>query len=153
MNNNLTLTMNLWTRYHAISFTDNYILGFIYKGMVYRVDTTAETVSHVLTLDKASRGAGYSIRFKPTVAQKLFLLTGATAICSAEFFKALVENSEYNAGEIFEKLVTESFGQVWVKDNVPFTEAGDVEANGIAYQIKFEKATFITEKSLARFEA
>lgn len=151
--NTFTMMMNLWNRYHKLSFTDNYILGFTYKGLVYRTTVTADIVPHVLTLDKASRGAGYSIRFKPTVAQKLFLMTGAQVVCSVEYFKALVENSIYNSGEIFEKLVTESFGQTWEKDNIPFTQAGDVEVNGVAYQIKFEKATFITEKSLARFEA
>ena len=46
--------------------------------------------------------------------------------------------------------MTESFGQVWEKDNVPFTEDGDLTVNGIAYQIKFEKATFTNEKTLAR---
>jgi hypothetical protein len=39
---------------------------------------------------------------------------------------------------------------LWEKDNVPFTEDGDLTANGIAYQIKFEKATFTNEKTLAR---
>jgi hypothetical protein len=65
-------------------------------------------------------------------------------------FETLVEESKYNKGEIFEKLVTENFGQEWTKDNVPFTKGGDLTVNGIAYQIKFEKATFTNEKTLAR---
>lgn len=150
---NISLLLNLWNRYHKISYTDNYKLGFIYKGLVYCTTTKADIIPHVLTLDKASRGAGYSIRFKPTVAQKLLLLSNSEVICSAEYFESLVKGSKYNAGEIFEMLITEKFGQVWTKDNIPFTEAGDLEVDGVAYQIKFEKATFITEKSLARFEA
>ena len=43
----------------------------------------------------------------------------------------------------------EPYYDEWEKDNVPFTEAGDIEVNGIAYQIKFEKATFTNEKSIA----
>ena len=100
-------------------------------------------------LDKASRGAGYALRFCPNAQQKLFLMTSAKVLCSAKFFNEQVANSKYNKGEIFEKLVTEHFGQVWEKDNVPFTEAGDIEVDGIAYQIKYQKATFCNEKSLA----
>lgn len=148
-----TLLNELIDRYNTIAYTHNYIFGFTYKGLVYAVCTTSKVLPQVLILDKASRGAGYSIRFKPNTDQKLFLLTHATALCSEEFFLQEVKNSPYNRGEIFEKLITERCGQTWVKDNVPFTQAGDVEVNGVAYQIKFEKATFITEKSLARFEA
>ena len=82
----------------------------------------------------------------------MFLMPKAQMLCSEKYFEELVANSKYNRGEIFEKLVTEYFGQVWVKDNIPFTEAGDIEVNGISYQIKFQKATFCNEKSLASLE-
>ena len=78
--------------------------------------------------------------------QKSFIL------CSEEYFERLFADSKYNRGEIFEKLVTEYFGQVWEKDNVPFTQAGDIEIDGIAYQIKYQKATFCTEDSIANLE-
>ena len=61
--------------------------------------------------------------------------------------------SKYNFGEVFEKLETERVGQTWVKDNVPFTEDGDLTVDGIAYQIKFEKATFLTEAQALRLRA
>lgn len=138
-------------RYNDLSYTHNYIYGFCFQNLVYMVETTAETMPYILKLDKASRGAGYALRFCPNNAQKAFLLTkGATVLCSKEFFETSVKNSIYNKGEIFEKMVTEFFGQEWEKDNIPFTEAGDLEVNGIAYQIKFEKATFTNEKILAR---
>ena len=73
----------------------------------------------------------------------------AQPLCSEAYFTDLVETSKYNNGEIFEKLVTEHFGQIWEKDNVPFTEDGDLTVDGTAYQIKFQKATFCNEKSLA----
>lgn len=63
----------------------------------------------------------------------------------------MFKDSKYNRGEIFEKMVTELNGQEWEKDNVPFTDDGDLTVDGIAYQIKFEKATFTSEKQLARF--
>ena len=152
---NTTLKMHLFNGYHAIAFTDKYILGFIYKGNVYIVYMDAQALEKFVKLDKASRGQGYSIRFKPTSSDKIYLLTmGAKILCSAKYFQDMVANSQYNNGEILEKLVTEvEAGKEWEKDHVPFTEAGDVEINGIAYQIKFEKATFTNEKSLASLMA
>ena len=138
-------------RYNEKSYTHNYIYGFFFQNLVYMVETTAESMPYILKLDKASRGQGYSLRFCPTMAQKALLLSkGAKVLCSKEFFETSVKESKYNKGEIFEKLVTEYFGQVWEKDNIPFTEDGDLTVNGIAYQIKFEKATFTNEKTLAR---
>ena len=151
---NTTIFQKLINGYNALSFTHNYIFGYEYKGNVYATSVTAEVLPYILKLDKASPGAGYALRFCPTVEQKLFLMMQNTTgvICSSEYFKTEVANSIYNNGEIFEKLVTEKFGQVWEKDNIPYTEAGDIEVDGVAYQIKFQKATFTNEKSLARME-
>ena len=151
MNNALFLDMI--SIYNKHSFTHEYIWVFTKNGLVYMAVTDSSYVPAVCVLDKASRGAGYSIRFKPNRAQKNLLLShGAQVLCSEEFFNDMVENSRYNKGEIFEKLITEKCGQTWFKDNVPFTKGGDLTVNGIAYQIKFEKATFCNEKSLANLE-
>lgn len=148
---NTVLFANMIQKYNELAYTHNYIYGFTYKKNIYMVITTSEDMPFILKLDKASRGAGYSLRFKPNTQQKTFLLSkGAELICSEEFFKETVNNSKYNKGEIFEKMITEKFGQTWKKDSVPFTEDGDLTVNGIAYQIKFEQATFTTEKTLAR---
>ena len=135
--------------YNSVAFTHHYIWGFEYKKMVYMATTTAEIMPYICKLDKASRGAGYALRFCPNNQQKLALLPHAEPLCSATYFADCVKNSKYNNGEIFEKLVTEKFGQVWVKDNVPFTKDGDITVDGVAYQIKYQKATFCNEKSLA----
>jgi len=145
---NLALYNNMINRYNQASYTHSYIFGFNYKGNVYMATVDASVLPVILTLDKASRGAGYALRFKPNNAQKLVLLPYAELLCSVKFFNETYTDSKYNRGEIFEKLVTEKFGQVWEKDNVPFTEDGDVTVDGIAYQIKYEKATFCNEKSL-----
>ena len=151
---NLAIFTTMIDQYNRLSYTHQYIWGFIYKKVVYMATTTQEVVERVCTLDKASRGAGYSLRFNPTNAQKLLLMTNATVLCSEEFFNDEVKNSKYNKGEIFEKMVTEMvFGQEWEKDTVPFNKGGDVESNGVAYQIKFQKATFCNEKSLANILA
>ena len=146
---NTALFANMINRYNEVAFTHNYIWGFTYKHNVYMAITTSEVMPLVCKLDKASRGAGYALRFCPTTDQKLVLMPSATLLCSEKFFNEQVAESKYNNGEIFEKMVTEYFSQVWVKDNVPFTEAGDIETDGVAYQIKYQKATFCNEKSLA----
>jgi hypothetical protein len=139
-------------RYNELSFTHNYIYGFAYKKMVYMVHADSSVMPFVLTLDEGSRGAGFSLRFKPNNSQKLLLISkGAQILCSQTAFENIVKDSKYNRGEIFEKMITERYGQKWEKDNVPFTEDGDLTVDGIAYQIKFEKATFTSEKQLARF--
>lgn len=150
---NTALLNNLINRYNNLSFTHNYIFGFIYKKNVYAVVATSEILPYILTLDMASRGAGCALRFNPTNEQKVLLLSkGAELICSKEYFEQTVVESNYNKGEIFEKLCTENVGQAWMKDNLPFTDGGDLTVDGIAYQIKFEKATFTNEKTLARLE-
>ena len=136
-------------RYNAKAFTHHYIWGFIYKKVVYMATTTSEVIPYICCLDKASRNQGYSVRFSPRNDQKLTLMPNATPLCSEAFFKAEVANSEYNNGEIFEKMVTERAGQTWVKDTIPFTQDGDVTIDGIPYQVKFQRATICNEKSLA----
>lgn len=140
--------------YNTNAFTHNYIFGFRFNGNIWLVKVTSEILPFVLILDKASRGAGYALRFKPNKAVKTLLLSkGAEALCSEELFDELCASSKYNKGEIFEKLVTELNGQEWEKDNVPFTDDGDMTVDGIAWQIKFEKATFINEKQMLRMGA
>ena len=136
-------------RYNHMAYTHNYIWGFIYRKTVYMATTTSEVMPYVCTLDRASRGAGYSLRFCPRNDQKLMLMPHAVPLCSEAFFKSEVANSKYNNGEIFEKMVTEAYGQKWHKDTVNFTVDGDLTVDGVAYQIKFQKATFCNEKSLA----
>lgn len=158
---NTTLYNELINRYNAVAYTHNYIFGFEYKKNIYMATTTKEAMPFVCTLDKASRGCGMALRFCPKVDQKVFLLTSSKPLCSAKYFNELCEEkylnekgemTKYNRGEVFEKLVTEHFNQVWTKDNVPFTKDGDLTVDGTAYQIKFEKATFCNEKSIANLE-
>ena len=148
---NTTILKNLIDGYNELAYTHKYIFGFEDRGVVYMATATSDILPFVCTLDKASRGCGYALRFKPNKAQKEILKGyDLQVVCSKAMFDEIVNGSKYNRGEIFEKLVTEKFGQVWEKDNVPFTMAGDIEVDGIAYQIKFEKATFINEKGLLR---
>ena len=149
---NLTLQKSMIQRYNEHAFTHEYIWGFTFKGNVYMANTSSDVMPFITCLDKASRGAGYALRFKPNMAQKALLMEGAKVLCSVAYFNEVYASCEYNRGEVFEKLVTEFYGQEWEKDNVPFTKDGDITVDGIAYQIKYEKATFCNEKSLANLE-
>lgn len=150
---NTTLHNHMATTYTRIAYTHHYIFTFIYAGVVYAVladmDNAADLMA-ITSISKASRGAGYALRFRPTNDIKRYLLAmGATVLCSKAYFDSLVKSSKYNKGEVAEMLVTEQlFGQTWEKDSVPFTQGGDIESDGIAYQHKHEGATFCNEKSL-----
>lgn len=151
---NTTIYRDLISKYDALSYTHEYIFGFESNGAIVFTFASSDLLPYICKLDRASRGAGYSLRFKPDYQQKeLLKLRELTVLCSADFFRSTVKNSKYNAGEIFEKMVTEWFGQEWKKDHTPFTKAGDIEIEGISYQIKFEKATFTNEKTLKKFGA
>ena len=148
---NTALLATMTTAYEHHAYTNTYIFGFALKGNIYMVKADSSVLPYVLKLDRASRGAGYALRFRPTVAQKLFLLSlGAELICSTAYFKAVKTDSKYNKGEIFEKMITEKFGQVWKKDNTPFYKGADLTTDTAEYQIKFQGATFTNEKQLAR---
>ena len=146
---NTALFAHMIDRYNTIAYTHHYIWGFFYKKNVYMVTSDESVMPYICTLDKASRGQGYSLRFCPTVEQKIYLLPKATLLCSKKFFEETVKESVYNKGEIFEKMVTEQNGLTWEKDHIPFTDGPDAVINNIPYQIKFERATFTNEKFLA----
>ena len=149
MTNSAVLEMML-AAYNRLSYTDKYIIGFLYKGIVYYGFITADKLDRFFALGRASRGRGYIIRFIPRNGQKLALLTLAKMepLMSAKYFDTLCAESKYNRGEVFEKLITEKMGQTWEKDNVPFDKAGDIEIDGVPYQIKFASASLASEKTL-----
>lgn len=140
--------------YQAHAFTDNYILGVEIGGNVYAVKKkmSLADMERFLTTQTASRGQGVALKFAPTKAQKAEILAAgnATILCSKTYFEKLVESTRWNRGQIFEKLVTEKAGQSWKADNIPFTKAGDIEIDGVAYQIKYQKASFISEGQMFR---
>ena len=114
--------------YNSYAFTHNYLIAFNWKKMVIVAYVNGSDLENITTLDKASRGAGNALRFKPNMAQKNWLMENCETfvLCSVENMEQLFESSKYNKGEIIEKLITELFGQVWEKDNIPFTEDGDL---------------------------
>ncbi len=145
---------NLADGYTANAYTHDYVLTFNVDGgfYAYVIHMNAAELANLAKLDKASRGQGMSIRFRPTNAEKRELVNnGAQFIMSTSAFIALFESHKYNRGETAEKIVTEQlFGQTWEKDSVPFNEGADIYTDTMAYQHKHEGATFCNEGTLAR---
>lgn len=141
-------------RYNKVSFAHNYILGFCDNGRIYACITDENILSSVCKIDRGSRNGGNSLRFIPTKKQKAILKTlNPFFVCTTDDFNSKLQLFKYNRGELFEKLITEFFGQVWYKDYIPFTQAGDIVINDTPYQIKFQYATFVTEGTLSRLSA
>ena len=147
-----TLFKTMIDRYNAVAYTHHYIWGFQFHGVIYMAHTDADMMPYICKLDKASRGCGYALRFCPTTDQKLALLPTATLLCSKKYFEEAYAASKYNRGEIFEKMVTEYFGQIWEKDTIPFWVQGDIEINGKQVQIKLENATLMNTKQIAKLK-
>ena len=75
--------------------------------------------------------------------------TGKAIMLGAE--SLLQTEDRYNKGERFERIITERLtGETWVKDSIPFTDAGDIELDGRQIQIKLTDAELTNEKTLER---
>ena len=144
----------LMSRYEKLAYTNKYIFGFIYGEFVYYYETESVIIGMVADTASAKNGGGKSLRYCPKKAEKENLISSGIAkvLCTKSKFMSEVENSKYNKGEIFEKMITEKNNQKWEKDNKKFTECGDIVINGTHYQIKFQKATFTNETTLDRLE-
>ena len=150
---NTAMHMNMTERYTNAAATHDYVFTFTYAGNVWALclrDVNADKLQTLTKLDRASRGAGLALRFKPTNADKVAMVAmGAQVLCSVAYFNDVFASVKYNRGEVAEMLVTEQmFGQTWVKDSVPFTVDGDINADGVKWQHKHEGATFCNERTL-----
>lgn len=148
----VTIHLNLANAYHANAYTNDYIFCFVLDYKFYAVkmeNMDVTTLVAISNVDRTSskRGGYAALRFRPTNAIKRAIVEMGNVVykCTAANFKAECESNKYNKGENAERLVTEKvFGETWVKDSVPFTDGADVSH----YQIKFQGATFATERQL-----
>ena len=95
-----------------------------------------------------AKGGFRKIRIRANSADLKALLPKALLIGSAD----LLNDSHWNKGEMFEKIITEMFtADKWVKDSVPFFLAGDAVIGGENVQIKLNGAELTNEKILTRY--
>lgn len=150
--NDVTMHLNLANAYHTNAYTNDYIFCFTWAGLFYavkmeNVDVATLTAISSVSRTSSKRGGYASLRFRPTNDVKRAIVEMGNVVykSTAANFKAECEGNKYNKGENAERIVTEKvFGEKWVKDSVPFTDGADVSH----YQIKFQGATFATERQL-----
>lgn len=153
---NITIQSYLTTEYNRRAYTHSYIFGYTVRGTVYaaRVMDARDILPYIVSLDRASskNGGTYSIKYKPNAEKVAIINTAATEIrpiCTVDYMENLFANSKQNRGQIFEDMVIKAWhGAPVGGKNAKFTDCGDMVADGIHYQIKFNKATFTDERTL-----
>ena len=144
----MTTKRTMIKHYRTHSAADSYILGFVENKNLYMVEV-AEIMPRFLSVEQASRNQGENLRLRiKKNLKKQLMRKNPVCLGSAD----LLNTDKYNKGEIFEKLVTEFFGQTWVKDTVPFWVQGDIEVDGRQIQIKLDSATLMNTKQIAKFK-
>lgn len=152
--------------YRSNAGTHNYMIVYSYVNRMFIAcidDKRTDFLERATRVDRMSskRGGWATLR----MARKNELIDVIES-CAHEIidmkmnldeFEELAKNSQYtgskqvNRGNAAERWITEELaGQTWVKDSISFDKQGDVVVNGIDYQVKFENATFTTERAMAR---
>lgn len=138
--------------YNELAAAHKYIVGFTQGTKLYYTVMASCIRDDMLKLDRASSKKGGMLKIRVRVSAKLkamLIASGKAIICGTA--DELTKDSKYNRGENFERIITELLtGKEWVKDNVPFNVAGDIEWNGEQVQIKLDDAELTNEKTLAR---
>ena len=144
----MTTKRTMIKHYRTHSAADSYILGFVENKNLYMVEV-AEIMPRFLSVEQASRNQGENLRLRiKKNLKKQLMKKNPVCLGSAD----LLNTDKYNKGEIFEKLVTEFFGQTWVKDTIPFWVQGDIAVDGRQIQIKLDSATLMNTKQIAKFK-
>ena len=151
-----TIKAYLVNEYNKKAYTHSYVFGYACNGMVYaaRVMDARGLLPFLTYVDKASskNGGTYSLKYRPNGKQWVMVCAQAEevkAICTVEYLENLKAGCRKNRGQLFEELVAQAFsGELETKSNLKFTEGGDMNLNGVAYQVKYTKATFTDERTL-----
>lgn len=150
---NKAIIINLIARLEKVEYTHNYIYGFIYKGFVYFYSAIGVN-SKYIKLENLSNGY-HTIKYRPNNSDKKALIESGICgvLCTESAFLSEVENTIYNRGEIFEKMITEKLGGMWKKDNIRVDKGADIEISEKLFSVKFEKARVIDENVLINIES
>lgn len=150
---------NMIRYYRKFSAAQGYILGFIEKHMVYMVRVN-EIMPRYLNVEEASRGQGENLRLRIRKAHKAELMKKDAIVIGTEtdlidtvgHLNKKGKMCYWNKGEMFEKMVTEYFGQVWEKDTIGFWIQGDINLNGVEVQIKLADATLMDTNKMHKLQ-
>lgn len=130
-------------RYHATSYTHNYIIMVEEYGQVnayFCKFEESDIVALATDLD-ASRG---TLKTRPTTANKFYIRDHSyksARVCSAAELEEVAKSFGYkrpNRGDAAEKLAAQLIGCEWNShDSSKYYESGDLVSNGTHYQVKF----------------
>ena len=146
-------------QYEALTAAEGYIIGFHIGHDVYMVEFDRIPRRLTFAERECSRmGGGYGLYIEPKKSLMLAYIKKAVRVCSTEdlidtvgYINAKGKQCYYNKGVMFEKLVYEMNGQEFRgKDNVRFTEAGDITINGREIQVKYGRARICYDKTLRK---
>ena len=138
--------------YERFTGADGYAIGFHIDEDVYCVmlDKIPRRFTRVQK-ECSACGGGYGLYINvKSKKAKAELLKKAIKVGTLKD----LESNKYNKGVMFEKLICEINGQTFRgKDNIRFTEGGDIVINGKEIQVKYEHARICYDKTLAKLKA
>lgn len=147
--------------YHETTYTHKYVMGAKTKTSVraYLMDFSLEELEMMFATVTDSRGYEV-VRYVSNRKKIEYMETHCSMkieLCDIETFETTRRHKtnrkgvEYieNRGEYFEYLIAEHFNVTQnEKSNLKHTEGGDIEINGIAYQVKYEGAGIFTGRKV-----
>ena len=137
--------------YRKFSRADAYILGFVYKHDLYCI-IVDEIMPRFMRVEKSSskKGGHEKLQFRLNNALKEQLIRkGAEKIGTETDLLEIAGNK----GVSFERMVYRMNGQEpRPKDSVRFDKGGDININGIEYQIKLDGAQIVEFKTLNKIQ-
>ena len=137
--------------YERFTGAEGYAIGFhvgedVFVAMLDRIPRRYTKVQKECAKMGNNFGLYVNVKSKKAKAElmKKAVLVGTVAE---------LEDDKYNKGVMFEKLVYEINGQKFRgKDNVRFTEGGDIVIDGKEIQIKYERARICYDSTLKKLK-
>ena len=129
--------------YRKFSGADRYIIGFTYKKDFYIV-AVDEIMPRYITVEReaSSKGGNEKLQLRLKNAYKEQLIRKGAKMVDFTF-------TTKNKGRDLERYIYEAVGQEWRgNDHDGFWTGGDINIEGVEYQIKLEGAQIVTFATL-----
>lgn len=138
--------------YERFTGAEGYAIGFHIDNDVYcaMLDQIPRRYT-LLQRECKKNGGGYGlyISVRSNKAKQELLKKGAVKVGTL----TELMDSTFNKGVMFEKMVYDLNGQTFRgKDNVKFTEGGDIVINGKEIQVKYEYARICYDRTLKKLK-
>lgn len=136
--------------YERFTAAEGYAIGFHIGDDVYcaMLDTIPRRFTRVQKeCERVGGGYGLYINVSTKKAKNELIKKAVKVGTMADL------EGQYNRGVMFEKLIYELNGQTFRgKDNVRFTDGGDIVINGKEIQVKYEHARICYDKTLTKLK-